>query len=153
VLRFTLMLALAGCSTMTLRVGGVMVGDRPVFQASVEVGVSGGGKRAIDLTHEYGVQADAHAAPFAALNADVIVGGSTGEGDDEGPVFRLGPRLRASKDSNAIMARSAFFTGIEREAKTHSGGLGVEIAGGIDTMVRRAVFEASLVMHGRWPIW
>lgn len=146
------LLLLAGCSTVSLRAGAVVAGGKPAFQATVEIGTSFGTKRLYELTHEFGVQANSDgAALVSAFNADVVT-----LHDEHGPIARIGPRMRgASKpgesttDSASLGARATFYTGMFRDAKSGSGGIGVELAGGIDTDRNSPVFEASIIMHAR----
>jgi hypothetical protein len=143
-----------GCSTMTLRTGVVIVGGRPAFQASAEVGVSYNAKRrSVQATHEYGVETGDGTRGIIAVNLDVM------EVDPEtGPITRIGPRFRAAfhdqTSTSAFELRGAFYTGILRDPRTGSGGLGVELAGGAQTdPTLEPIFEANLVTSGKWSIW
>ena len=131
---------------MSLHIGGVMVGDRPAFQASVEVGTAIGHDHSVQLTSAYGVAATESAAYVGGLDLDYVAT------TEAGPIARIGPRLRASGDSTSLELRSTVFTGMFRDEKTGSGGLGVELAGGFDVVHYEPVYEFALVMHGRWPI-
>lgn len=142
-----LVLAIAGCSTTTLRIGGVMVGHTPAFQASIEIGTEYGDRHAVAVTHDHGMAAGPRASYVAGLNVDFIE-----SVPDLGPIARLGARLRATDQSAAIELRSAVFTGIWRDERTHSGGMGIELAGGADFASNRPVLEASIVMHARMKI-
>jgi hypothetical protein len=139
--------AAGGCSTLTLRVGGVLVGDRPAVEASIAMGMSVGGTRSLQITHEHGVEAGEQTSYVGALDADYVFGS-----DDGSPFARIGPRVRFTDTSTAVEVRSTVFTGLGDDAKTHSGGVGFELAGGVDLAQQKPVFEAAIVMHGRWPI-
>ena len=133
---------------MTMRVGAVRYGDHNAFEANLEMGVSGSyAHHAFQVTHGHGVSANEHAAYVGALNADYV-----SVVPDVGPLARIGVHLRASDNSSAILVRGAVFTGIGRNAEDGSGGLGIEIAGGVDPATEQQVYEASIVMHGRWKI-
>jgi hypothetical protein len=92
---------------------------------------------------------------------------------DEGPVTRVGVRFRGTMHSendqlvdttDALLIRGAAYTGLGREQKTKSGGLGVEIGGGVASAAMRTatdgtrygretwIFEANVVMHGHWAM-
>ena len=145
-----LLALLAGCSTITLRAGAVMIGGRPAFQATVEAGMSVGSRRLYEVTHETGMQADASGvSTVVALNADLVT-------LDEalGPIAKIGARLRGvieregmAKTTSSIGARATFYPGLLRESKTQSGGFGFELAGGIGD--DEAVIEASLVLTSK----
>ena len=141
-----LVLALAGCSTMTLRAGGVMTGDRPAFQASIELGPAVTGKRhSVQLSDEAGIQVGGATTYVVAINADFLH-----LDEDAGPVSRIGARVRsAGEDSVAFALRGAFFTGILRDPEKASAGLGIEFAGGYDAGLAEPVFEAVLVLSHR----
>jgi hypothetical protein len=141
-----LLLALTGCSTITLRTGAVMSGDRPAFQASVELGPSVANKRhGGQLSDEAGVQVGRTTSYVLAMNADFIH-----LDEDTGPISRIGARFRTTGgDSAAIGLRGAFFTGILRDPDRASAGLGVEFAGGYDAGLAEPVFEAVLVLSHR----
>jgi hypothetical protein len=149
------MVCLAGCSTMSLRAGGVMIGGKPAFQASIEVGPSFGKRRLYQLTNEFGVQAGNSPTRYVqAANLDVMM-----LDEEDGPIARFGPRLRGTfRDSDgdpgdaSIGMRGAFYSGLFRDPKTRSAGLGVELAGGMQLGVQEPVFEAAIVMTGKWKI-
>ncbi len=112
-----------------------------------------GERRGVTATHEWGVQAtDGGARAMGAMNLDVYA-----NEPEEGPVARAGVRMRSTfseyrrDTASAVLARGAAFVGLGRELDTHSGGLGVEIAGGMsfDPIVE-PIFEANLVFTGRW---
>jgi len=138
---------LAGCSTMTLRAGVSVVGDRPAFEVGFEVGASAGSRHHVQITHGHFVSANTETMYLATFNVDYV-----SIDRDLGPIARIGAHARISDEANAVMMRGAMFTGIGRDPKTRAGGLGFEIAGGLDPDRMRPAYEASIVMHGRWNI-
>lgn len=144
-----LALLVAGCSTMTLRTGMVVIGGKPAFTATMEIGASFGKQRLYEFTHENGVQADENGAIYTnAINADVVT-----LDEDLGPIARVGPRLRAwggADPGASIGARGTFYTGLFRDTKERSGGLGVELAGGMKLDEHEPVFEVAIVANGTW---
>jgi hypothetical protein len=136
-----------GCSVMTFRTGMVVVGGKPAVQVTMEVGASFGRKRLYEFTHENGIQADENGVSYTnALNADVVT-----LDQERGPVARIGPRLRAWSTHASLGARGTFYTGLFRDAK--SGGLGVELAGGVTIDdEREAVFEVAIVANSKVDI-
>lgn len=142
-----LTLVLTGCSTMTLRAGVSLVGDRPAFEAGIEIGVSGGTRHHVQITHGHSVSANTETAYAGSLNMDYV-----SIDPDVGPIARIGARVRGTESSTAVMIRGAMYTGMFREPDNRTGGLGVEIAGGLDPFERRPVYEATIVLHGRWNI-
>jgi hypothetical protein len=140
------MLAGAGCSTSTFRTGMVVVGGKPAFTATVEIGVSVGSKRLYEFTHENGVQADENGVAYTnAINADVVT-----LDEELGPIARIGPRMRAWSTEASIGARGTFYTGLFRDAKDRSGGLGIELAGGMQIGEHEGVFEVAIVSNSKW---
>ena len=54
-----LLLAASGCSSMTARSGIVVIGGRPAFQASIEIGPSAFGKRhGVTAGQDWGLETD-----------------------------------------------------------------------------------------------
>lgn len=143
---------LAGCSTMTLRAGATVVGGTPAFHATLEVGTSFGSKRLYELTHENGIQADGNGVAYVnGVNANFVT--LDGEGR---PVARIGPRLRATptgRGDASIGARAAIYTGLGRDPRTTSGGVGVELGGGMQIDDREPVIEASIIATGKWSVF
>lgn len=131
---------------MSLRVGTVVVGGKPAFMTTMEVGASFGKKRLYEITHEHGMQADRSGVSYVnAIGVDMVTL------HDDRPIAKIGPRLRAGPDNAAsIGARATFYTGLFHDKKTRSGGLGVELGGGIPLEGSEPAFEASLVATGRW---
>ncbi len=142
-------LFVSGCSTATLCVGAVLTGGTPAFQATIEMGSSVGTKRLYEITHEHGVQSGRDGVAYVgAFNADVVT-----LHDERGPVARIGPRIRGvSTGGGSIGARGTFYTGMLRDPKTRSGGIGVELAGGIPFEGVEPVIEASIVLTSKWSI-
>jgi hypothetical protein len=147
-----LLILLAGCSTMTLRAGTIVVGGKPAFLTTLEIGASFGSKRLYELTHEHGVQADGSGVTYVnAVGMDVVTL------DDDVPVARIGPRLRACPsqgpaDDASIGARAAFYPGLLHDPKTRSGGIGFELGGGMTLDSREPVIETAIVVTGKWNI-
>ena len=149
-MRTWLCLVLAtGCSTASLRAGAVVVGGTPAFQASLAFGISGGSRRVYEMTHEHGIAAGRDGTHYiTSANVAVLT-----LDDEDRPVARIGPRIRGNSDGASVGIRGGFFTGIASDPKTKSGGLGVELAGGVDVDKVLAVFEANIVFHSRWSIF
>jgi len=153
-MRFLLLLALAsGCTSMTIRSGIVVVGGRPAFQASIEMGPSVIGKRhGVSAGHEWGFESDEHGTRgVGAMNLDLIQ-----NDEEDGPVARVGVRVRGTitdnerERSSAVLVRSAAFTGFTRDPKTRTAGLGIEFAGGATLENTEPIFEANLVIGGKF---
>jgi hypothetical protein len=144
-MRLLLVLALASCTSMNLRAGAVMFGDRPAFQATVDIGPTMGRKHPVQLTHEHGVSVSGDKARYVgAVNLDVY------QTSEELAVARIGLRVRSTSEAGiAIGARGAFYFGVLQDRKDGSAGLGVELGGAIDPFTGEPVLEASMVMSGR----
>jgi hypothetical protein len=131
-----------------------VIGGRPAFQASIEVGPTFVGKRhGIASSHEWGVEADDRGSRgVAAMNLDVIQ-----NDPDEGPIARLGVRMRGTVTGEhrwqpgAFLLRSAAFVGLARDAERRTAGLGFELAGGVNLLpTTQPIFEANLVIGGKF---
>lgn len=153
-MRVLLLLLASGCTSMTIRSGLVVIGGRPAFQASIEVGPSAIGKRhGVGAATEWGIESDRRGTrALSAVNVDVI------QNDAEaGPVARIGARFRGTitddrrRQSAAVMLRSAAFVGLGRDPVYRAGGLGIELAGGV-TIDPHAmpIVEANLVIGGKF---
>ena len=161
-----LLITLTGCTTISFRTGMAVVGGKPAFQASIEIGPSiMRTHHGISATHEYGVAADQSGAKaLAAFNLDHTV-----IDPDVGPVAKVGVRFRATMKSqgeelvdqtHALLVHAAAYTGLARDAKDKSGGFGIEIGGGVASAAMRtavdgtrygkqtSIFEANIVVHG-----
>jgi hypothetical protein len=146
-------LAVCGCSQMSLRAGAVFVGERPAFQATVDFGISlDATHRAVHASTEHGVEVGSRTSYVEAVNVDLV------ELDpDAGLTARIGARLRGvvrddKFSSSAFEARGAFYT-IPFKDKRSSSGFGVEVAGGVQSEPTiQPIFEASFVMSSKWRI-
>jgi hypothetical protein len=151
VLRILVLALAGGCTTMTVRAGMVAYDGKPAFQASLEVGPSVYAKRrGVAMTHEHGIEAGDRTMAITALDLDVL------ELDDDGPIARVGPRLRTTytqggDTTTTIGMRGAAYSGLGRDPKSRSGGLGIELAGGVMVAPHvGSVVEANLVATGRF---
>ncbi len=149
-----LLLAASGCTSMTARSGIVVIGGRPAFQASIEIGPSAFGKRhGVTAAGDLGVEADADGARMVTgYSVDLF------QNDEEvGPVARIGARFRGALTDDrrhqnaAVLVRSAGFVGFARDPARNTAGLGVEIAGGATlSPTTQPIFEANLVIGGKF---
>lgn len=147
-----LLAAVAGCTTMTVRTGVVVIGGEPTFQASAQFGLSRAARRVgTSATQEMGIESGAHTQAFVAYNVDVHQ-----HDPDRGEIARVGVRLRAGfSDATgaALLVHGAVFPGVFGDAKTRSGGLGIELAGGIAFDPQQPAFEANLLLAQRWNLF
>ena len=139
---------------MTARSGIVVIGGRPAFQASIEIGPSAFGKRhGVTAGQDWGLETDVSGTrAVSGFSLDLF------QNDEEvGPVARIGARFRGTitedrrHQTAAALVRSAAFVGLARDPKRHTAGLGIELAGGATfTPTTQPIFEANLVIGGKF---
>jgi hypothetical protein len=137
---------LASCTSINLRAGAVMFGDRPAFQATLEVGPAIGRKRPIHLTHEHGVAVAPGAQYVAAINLDTY----QTVGEDDRPIARFGVRVRSSdRETAACGVRGGYFPIAFEHTRRETNLLGIELGGAFDPYASEAILEASIVLAMR----
>lgn len=153
-MRWLLLVLASGCTSMTLRSGVVVIGGRPAFQASIEVGPSAiGARHGFSAGSEWGLERDDRGTrAVVAANLDVIQ-----NDEDDGPIARIGGRMRSTltddkrRSTGAVLVHSAAFVGLGRDPSTRLGGLGIELAGGVAfAPTTQPIFEANLVFGGKF---